>query len=81
MKIPTFLHAFIDDAAMDPAQGGSPVGAAIYQSEQLCDMARPGQILVLAPSVPHTVRASEASELLLNVQMVPGAGSQDEPPA
>ena len=41
----------------------------------------PGQVLVLAPGVPHAVRATEPSEMLLTVQMMPGAGSQEAPPA
>jgi quercetin dioxygenase-like cupin family protein len=37
----------------------------------------PGQIVILAAGVPHAVRASEPSEMILTVQKIPGAGSEN----
>lgn len=37
---------------------------------------QPGQLMVLVPGISHRVKASEAGEMLLTVQMLPGAGSE-----
>jgi quercetin dioxygenase-like cupin family protein len=49
-------------------------GHLVVVAEDEAHQVRPGQVLALAPGVPHTVRAEAASEVLLTVHRMADMG-------